>query len=147
MITVLIPCGKRKKKHRAAARELYNGKLFRAHRRWAEQHGERWFILSALHGLVRPDQELEPYDFRILDRSPASRRVWASQVVAALVAEGVDSDRLVILLGADYRRPLEPLMDDFELCVPLRSSYTTRFDELERLTVDDLRWQRGLRVS
>jgi hypothetical protein len=48
---------------------------------------DRWFVLSALHGLVTPDQVLEPYDLALTDMPVAARRDWSSHVLAALTEE------------------------------------------------------------
>jgi hypothetical protein len=45
------------------------------HVRYAET-----FILSAQHGLIRPDVELEPYDLAIGDFSQEERAEWAHHV-------------------------------------------------------------------
>jgi hypothetical protein len=44
------------------AQDLYTSAVFVGRRAWVEQSCDRWFILSAKHGLVDPEQVLEPYD-------------------------------------------------------------------------------------
>ena len=37
-------------------------------RRYAETHAERWYILSAAHGLVDPERIIDPYDISLNGR-------------------------------------------------------------------------------
>lgn len=64
-----------------------------------------WWILSALHGLVHPDQVLEPYDMTLKDAGRAARRAWARQVLVDLderVGLG-RGDEVEVHAGAEYR--------------------------------------------
>jgi hypothetical protein len=67
---IIVGCGAAKLGHRAAARDLYTGSLFRAARRHAEASGLPWRILSAKYGLIHPDQEIDPYDRKMASRLP-----------------------------------------------------------------------------
>lgn len=61
MITV-VPCGARKAKTSQPAKDLYVGAYFKKARAAAEALGYPWLIMSALHGLVKPDTVLDPYE-------------------------------------------------------------------------------------
>jgi len=67
VISVVLACGAEKGPASAPALDLYRGPFFRLTRRWAESVTGRGriFILSALHGLVRADELLAPYDVRM----------------------------------------------------------------------------------
>jgi hypothetical protein len=43
-------------------------------RAWVERTCDRWFILSAKHGLVEPGRVLAPYDETLTDLPRAGRR-------------------------------------------------------------------------
>ena len=60
--TYLVACVSQKLDRRAPAAELYRSDWFRKALAYVEGTGARWFILSAAHGLVSPDQRLDPYD-------------------------------------------------------------------------------------
>ena len=83
----LVGCVKQKLGHVAPAADLYVSPLFRGRRACVERTCERWFILSALHGVVRPDAPLEPYDVTLNNASQAERRAWAATVLRQLDAE------------------------------------------------------------
>lgn len=81
---VLVGCAKSKLSHAAPAKDLYTSPLFRTERAYAEATGGRWFILSAQHGLVTPDEVLEPYDLRLATTQASYRQDWGARVVKQL---------------------------------------------------------------
>lgn len=81
---ILIGCVKRKLPTAAPAKDLYVSPLFRKGRAYAERAGVPWFVLSAQHGLVGPNDVLEPYDLRLGATSRQDRREWGERVLAAL---------------------------------------------------------------
>lgn len=101
---ILIGCVKRKLPTAAPARELYVSPLFRKGRAYAEHAEVSWFILSAQHGLVAPDDELEPYDLRLGATSRQYRREWGGRVVAALreALGSIDGLSIEIHAGSAY---------------------------------------------
>ena len=101
---ILIGCVKRKLPTAAPARDLYTSPLFRKGRAYAEHAGVPWFILSAQHGLVAPDDELEPYDLRLSATSRQYRREWGGDVVAALreALGSIDGLSIEIHAGSAY---------------------------------------------
>ena len=78
----LVGCGKSKVDFACAAKDLYTGPLFRKCRRYAELVADEWYILSAEHGLVFPDQVLAPYD-RELPEIP-KQYDWATMVMGQM---------------------------------------------------------------
>jgi hypothetical protein len=95
---------KRKLPTAAPARDLYVSPLFHKGRAYAERAGVPWFILSAQHGLVAPDDELEPYDLRLSATSRQYRREWGGGVVAALrkALGSIDGLSIEIHAGSAY---------------------------------------------
>jgi len=109
-----VACSKTKLEQAAAARNLYQGKLFLAARAWAEARCDRWYILSARHGLVAPTRKLEPYDESLETRSEQERREWAWRVfhqIRDLREHQMFPDpeatyEIIFLTGQNYRRYL-----------------------------------------
>lgn len=101
----LVGCVKTKRGARTPARDLYVSPLFRGRRRYVEATCGRWFVLSARHGLVRPDEVLTPYDETLTDRSTARRRAWATSVLESLDETVPDHRALTyeVHAGAAYR--------------------------------------------
>lgn len=81
---VLIGCVKSKGEHPTQAKNLYTSALFRKGRSYAEASGKPWFILSAKHGLVSPDEVIEPYDVYLKGMPAAYRERWGATVVEQL---------------------------------------------------------------
>ena len=113
----LVGCGSAKLRHPALARDLYTGALFRKSRAYVEARCDRWYVLSAKHGLVDPDQILEPYDVRlgrVIPRAPERSALpvwdWAAMVTEQLVEALRDVHRpeLTVLAGEQYRTILHP---------------------------------------
>jgi len=83
----LVGCVKSKLDHPAAARDLYTSPLFFGRRTWVEGSCDRWFIISAKHGLVAPDQRLEPYEYTLKGKGVAIKRAWAERVLGQIDGE------------------------------------------------------------
>lgn len=80
----LVGCVKSKRGSAARAADLYTSALFLGRRRWVEASCSRWYILSAKHGLVAPDEILEPYDETLTTKGGRDRRAWADGVLSQL---------------------------------------------------------------
>lgn len=110
---VLVGCVKGKRAGTHPAKDLYTSALFRRRRSYAESSGEAWFVLSAKHGLVEPNAELESYDATLDRMARVDRRSWGEAVVAALDLRlgGLAGTTVEVHAGARYvdaiRRPLE----------------------------------------
>lgn len=98
---VLIGCSATKLERAAPARDLYTGRVFRESVKYAEAIGARWFVLSALHGVVAPETVIEPYDVTLTKLSKGERLSWAGMVAEQLDALGAPS-RITVLAGAEY---------------------------------------------
>ena len=105
---VLISCGKTKHHSRTKARELYRGDLFKKSMSYAETlNPENIYILSAKHGLVCLDDELDPYEQTLSKMPIAARREWSRHVTAKLeIVTNIADDHFVLLSGDMYRRYL-----------------------------------------
>lgn len=113
----LVACSNKKRAATLPAGELYVGRTFLAAREWAERHADAWFVLSALHGVVDPRRELEPYDYAFAHLDAESRRCKVQAIatsVVNLIAHLTDNEHgrhdgtfgagleLVVLAGGHY---------------------------------------------
>jgi hypothetical protein len=101
---ILVGCVKRKQPIAAPAKDLYVSSLFQKERAYAESAGVPWFILSAQHGLVAPDDVLEPYDLRLSTTSREYRREWGQRVVETLhdALGSIDGRTVEVHAGSAY---------------------------------------------
>lgn len=117
----LVSCVSQKRNHACEARDLYVSDLFRKARRFAEASGCQWFILSAEHGLVTPNQVIAPYERTLNTMGVADRRAWAGWVAAQLTEAVPDLSRAVFLAGQRYREFLTRHLEGngVEVSVPM----------------------------
>lgn len=107
---VLISCVSQKLSHRAKAKDLYVSTLFRLNLKYAKiLKPDAIYILSAKHGLLSLEQEVEPYEQTLNTMRSAEIKEWASKVVAQIdkVASLEDAE-FTFLAGDKYRKYLLP---------------------------------------
>ena len=104
----LISCAKRKGPLPSPAEDLHTSQLFQKAKAFVGGTCDRWFILSAKHGLLRPDEVIEPYDQTLNTVSKAERQAWAARILVQLHPLVKPGDRFVILAGARYQEYLTP---------------------------------------
>jgi len=61
----LVACCKKKLSVPSRAEDLYISPLFRFASLYCKQQCKTWFILSAKHGLLVPDEFIEPYNLTL----------------------------------------------------------------------------------
>lgn len=121
MTVALVACGRTKRAHPSPAQDLYTSALFQKSRAYAETVSDRWFIISAQHGLLDPGSVVAPYDRSLHDLDREERRAWATSVVRDVLADTPPSSEFVILAGAQYRADIVPalLEEGHRVSVPL----------------------------
>ncbi len=123
-IVVLVGCVKTKLDRSAPAQDLYTSPLFLKQRAYAESTGAPWFVLSAEHGLVRPETVLEPYERRLSAQPRDYRRAWGIRVVGQLTETIGPLDGKVVHLhaGSAYTDAIRDLLrsEGAEVEEPLR---------------------------
>lgn len=100
----LVGCGKAKAASPQPARLLYTSTLFRLSLAHAEASAERVWIVSALHGLVDPDEILSPYALALGELSLEVQRGWALGVTCYVTELFGPSEgrRVLLLAGGAY---------------------------------------------
>jgi hypothetical protein len=102
----LISCSKSKGGHRDIARNMYVSPLYRKSVMVAEGWGLSFSILSAKHGLLAPDEMIEPYDLTLKGASKQFKSEWAHKVDQQIRSSIHREKQLIILAGDDYYAPL-----------------------------------------
>jgi hypothetical protein len=93
------------------AADLFQSPGFVRAREHAAASGHPWFVVTAKHGLLDPDDVVAPFDIQLGDRSIGYRTAWGEWVVAQLgdrlLLEGVTVE---VHGGVDFAQPLrQPL--------------------------------------
>lgn len=108
---VLISCVSTKLDGKAKAKDLYISPLFTMNYAYAQSlNPHAIYILSAKHGLVDPEQEIETYNETLNTKKSYELKDWALDVIDQ--AEGkldFRNDEIIFLAGENYRKFLLPL--------------------------------------
>ena len=117
----LIACVGQKTPSRQPAKDLYTSAWFLKARRYVEAQGTPWFILSAKHGLLHPDQLTSPYELTLNEMGVVERRAWALQVLEVLLPQLDRDSTVTFLAGQRYREYLTPILEaaGVEVRVPM----------------------------
>lgn len=133
----LVSCVKSKLLEPSPARDLYTSTLFRGLRRYAEQHADRWYILSAEHGLLDPEKVVAPYERTLNNMGKADRLKWAARVQQQLAGVLPPRAEVIFLAGERYRQDLIPCLwaHGFKVTVPFEGlSFGRQLQKLKELT-------------
>ena len=106
----LVSCVKEKRSSAAPAKDLYTSALFTKTRRLVEAMNWPWFILSAEHGLVHPEDEIAPYDTTLKSMGVDERRGWAAAVRESLEPHLAGVGAVAVFAGKPYREFLVPCL-------------------------------------
>lgn len=96
----LVSCSAIKAAQTEKARDLYRSPLFKKALAYAERHFDEVRILSAKHGVVHPDERIDPYDQK-LDRA-SDVVAWGLRVRSALLAEFPPPAEFTLFAGQLY---------------------------------------------
>jgi hypothetical protein len=114
---VLISCVSKKLAHAAKARDIYVSPLFRLNLAYAQSlKPDAIYVLSAKHGLLALEDQIEPYELTLNTMGVGQIRAWAGSVVSQLATlADLKRDRFVFLAGDKYRKFLVPHLAKFEV--------------------------------
>ena len=117
---VLISCVSRKLPHRAKAKELYVSMLFRLNLKYANSLcPDEIYILSAKHGLLELEREIQPYEQTLNNMRSAEIKEWANNVLQQLRSvTSLEEPEFIFLAGNKYRKYLLPHIKNAE--IPLK---------------------------
>ena len=117
----LVSCVKSKQDSPAPAGDLYTSPLFRSFRRYAEANADVWYVLSAEHGLLHPDQIVALYERTLNAMRKSDRLAWARRVQKQIMQVLPPDAEVIVLAGLRYREELIPFLRKrgFGVTVPL----------------------------
>ena len=96
---VLISCASKKLHHKSKAQDLYISPLIQKNLQYAKLlDPDKIFILSAKYGLLRLDEEIEPYDKTLNKMRSNEVREWANSVLNQLKrSTDIENDKFIFL--------------------------------------------------
>ena len=116
---VLISCVSKKLHHKSKAQDLYVSPLFQKNLQYAQSlNPDKIFILSAKYGLLRLNEEVEPYDKTLNKMRSNKIKEWANSVLNQLKqSTDLENDEFVFLAGNNYRKFLLPQIKHYNIPV------------------------------
>lgn len=105
-IIALVACVSKKKNYVDKAENLYDSVWFRKASEYAKRKVESWFILSAKHGVLNPEDEIAPYTQTLKEMKKDYKLKWAERVKNQLDKIISQGDTVIILAGNEYRKLL-----------------------------------------
>jgi glycerophosphoryl diester phosphodiesterase len=107
---ILISCVSQKLPHRAKAKDLYVSTLFRLNLKYANSlNPSAIYVLSAKHGLLELEREIEPYEQTLNNMRTAEIKQWANKVLQQLASvASLEDAEFIFLAGNRYRKHLLP---------------------------------------
>ncbi|OHD67993.1 MAG: hypothetical protein A2W19_01325 [Spirochaetes bacterium RBG_16_49_21] len=117
---VLISCVSQKLPYRAKARDLYVSTLFKLNLKYANSlRPSEIYILSAKHGLLELEREIEPYEQTLNNMRTAEIKEWANNVLQQIRSvASLEEAEFIFLAGDKYRKYLLPHIKNAE--IPLK---------------------------
>jgi hypothetical protein len=102
-VIFLVSCVSKKRSAPSKARDLYVSDWFTKARTYVERTGTPWFILSAEHGLIRPDAIISPYEKTLNTMGVRDRKAWANRVIGQMEQNLPAAKGVVLFAGQRYR--------------------------------------------
>jgi len=114
---VLISCASKKLPRKSRAKDLYISPLFKLNLKYARiLNPDDIFILSAKHGLLELDKDIDPYDETLNDMYTSEIKTWAVKVSNQIRKKAdVNKDYFIFLAGQNYRKYLIPELSFYEI--------------------------------
>jgi len=119
---VLLMCGQNKLSQKAKAKDLYTSPRFQKSIEYAKTLTDysNIYVLSAEHGLLGLEQEIDPYDKSIYKMSAEEKKIWTNMVIKSLSnISNLKEDKYIFLTDDDYNKQLLPFLSNIEL--PLKN--------------------------
>jgi len=117
MKIILISCVSKKLHNKSKAQDLYISPLFKKNLQYAKSlNPDKIFILSAKYGLLRLNEEIEPYDKTLNKMRSNEIKEWANSVLNQLKrSTDLENDEFVFLAGNNYRKFLLPHIKHYNI--------------------------------
>jgi hypothetical protein len=114
---ILIPCVSKKLNQKSKAECLYISPLFKKNLQYAKSlHPDKIYILSAKHGLLKIDEEVEPYEKTLNKMNIDEIKKWSESVLDQLrKVSNLYDDKFIFLTGDNYRKFLLPHIKNYEI--------------------------------
>ena len=99
---ILVGCVKTKidTDDEVKAKGLYDSRLWKCRRGYAERFARSWYILSAKHHLLDPEKKIRTYDLAMTDMNAVERLEWSERVLKGIAGKFPDLKGKVVEIHA-----------------------------------------------
>lgn len=103
---VLISCVSKKLMYKAKVKDIYISPLFKKHMAYARKlTPDEILVLSAKHGMLELEQEIEPYNLTLNNMRTDEIEAWSAKVIKQLEYKfDLNSTHVTFLAGRNYRK-------------------------------------------
>ena len=112
----LVACSSQKRDAKSMAFMLYTSDLFRKARDYCQRRYDQWFILSAKHGLVKPNTWLKPYDHKL---TAADGSAWAEMALGQIKQQFAGRSNVLYYAHAGLLYT-SPLLSSIPMIFPMK---------------------------
>jgi len=114
-ICIIAGCSLKKLEYSAKAIDMNQGQLFRSIRKLAARNHFDMKILSGKYGLLDANEVIDPYNQKI--RTQKDILNVRSHAIPKLISIWEKYDLIIVIMGNNYRKVVEPLFDNKFLIV------------------------------
>ena len=109
-ILIIAGCSKKKLKYPAAAKDLYQGVLFKKIKKLVESNNFDFMIISAKYGLLKGIDLINPYNKKIHYKKDIIE--LREIVIPKLISIEENYNQIIIIMGKKYREVIKPLFKE-----------------------------------
>ena len=109
----LISCVSQKEIYRTMAENMYTSSLFIKSLKYVKSilKPHKIYILSAKYGLLKLDEEIEPYNETLNGKTKQQKIDWSNIILQQLKKNcNINEDRFIFLAGRNYYEYLTPYL-------------------------------------
>ena len=107
MIISFVACCKLKSSNKTTAEKMYISSLFKLSLKYAKEHSDKVFILSAKYGLLALDDIIEPYNETLNTKTDDEIKEWSKKIIQSIKNLGLEKSRFLYLCGSNYKKYLK----------------------------------------
>lgn len=106
MIITFVACAKKKSNKKCKAEKMYISTLYEYSMKYAKEHSDIIYILSAKHGLLPLDKIIDPYNETLNDKTDKEIKIWSRKVYDTLLQLNLENNDFIYLCGNNYKKYL-----------------------------------------
>ena len=116
MKIAFVSCTKSKANRPCSAKEMYQkSTMFKKAVQFIEQQDYdegMWYVLSAKYGLIKQQDEIEPYDLTLNNMKVLERKKWTELVLNQIEDLQIDMTHVDFYVGVKYREFIIPALEE-----------------------------------